>query len=224
MAHGTGAGGQAGAGRGGRIGAAGRRARPVRGGRRRAAGPDHQSGRSGNDSGAVRLAHPGRRPAGKRSTWRRSAGPATCRRARVTAWFESAPAEKTAAEMALVQDRRCHGRLPLPPAAGETRPRRAPREHRSGRRSRALAQDDPDDAGPPSAAVAGIRRGRDQTPLRRPDFRAGGRRHVLVDAVTPTPGIPSSTTWWSRCPTDRVSCSGAGPATCRSGPAATIRA
>ena len=37
--------------------------------------------------------------------------------ARVTAWFDSAPAEKTAAEMALVQDRRFQGSLPLPPAA-----------------------------------------------------------------------------------------------------------
>jgi len=36
--------------------------------------------------------------------------------ARVTAWFESAPAQKTATEMALVQDRRFQGRLPLPPA------------------------------------------------------------------------------------------------------------
>jgi hypothetical protein len=35
--------------------------------------------------------------------------------ARVAAWFESAPAEKTAVEAALVQDRRFQARLPLPP-------------------------------------------------------------------------------------------------------------
>jgi len=34
--------------------------------------------------------------------------------ARVTAWFESTAAEKTAREMALVQDRRFQGKLPLP--------------------------------------------------------------------------------------------------------------
>jgi hypothetical protein len=39
--------------------------------------------------------------------------------ARVTAWFESAPAVTTSAAIALVQDRRVQGRLPLPPAASE---------------------------------------------------------------------------------------------------------
>ena len=117
LAHGVGAGGQAGAGRGGRIGTADRRAGPVRGGRDRSAGP-----RSSIRSISARFWC---RPIG--SSWptasrERIDVAAICRTgdvpgARVTAWFESAPAAKTAAEMALVQDRPGRGSLPLPPAA-----------------------------------------------------------------------------------------------------------
>jgi hypothetical protein len=39
--------------------------------------------------------------------------------ARVTAWFDSAPAEKTAADMPLVKDRRSQLTLPLPPVAAK---------------------------------------------------------------------------------------------------------